>query len=120
MYFEALAEHYHFSLDEPVNKLSKEALDAVLYGTKGKKIKMHRRSEYGSGTYTTDFEGVIPNLERRYQETSSEWSRAEIEQVMSAKPVRIVAALGCGRSRFLSRWAVSILISSAINPSPTR
>lgn len=86
MYFEALAEHYHFSLDEPVNKLSKEALDAVLYGTKGKKIKMHRRSEYGSGTYTTDFEGVIPNLERRYQETSSEWSRAEIEQVMSAKP----------------------------------
>ena len=86
MYFEALAEHYPFSLDEPVNKLSKEALDAVLYGTKGKKIKMHRRSEYGSGTYTTDFEGVIPNLERRYQETSSEWSRAEIEQVMSAKP----------------------------------
>lgn len=86
MYFEALAEHYHFSLDEPVGNLPKEALDAVLYGTKGKKIKMHRRSEYGSGTYTTDFEGVIPNLERRYQETSSEWSRAEIEQVMSAKP----------------------------------
>ena len=58
----------------------------MLYGTKGKKIKMHRRSEYGSGTYTTEFEGVIPNLERRYKETSSEWSRAEIEQVMSAKP----------------------------------
>uniref|UniRef100_UPI003FF14C1D excinuclease ABC subunit UvrA n=1 Tax=Candidatus Fimivicinus sp. TaxID=3056640 RepID=UPI003FF14C1D len=86
MYFEALAEHYHFSLDEPVNKLPKVALDAVLYGTKGKKIKMHRRSEYGSGTYTTDFEGVIPNLERRYKETSSEWARAEIEQVMSEKP----------------------------------
>lgn len=86
MYFEALAEHYHFSLDEPVNKLPKEALDAVLYGTKGKKIKMHRRSEYGSGTYTTDFEGVIPNLERRYKETSSEWARAEIEQVMSERP----------------------------------
>ena len=86
MYFEGLAEHYHFSLDEPVNKLPKEALNAVLYGTKGKKIKMHRRSEYGSGTYTTEFEGVIPNLERRYKETSSEWSRAEIEQVMSAKP----------------------------------
>ena len=86
MYFEALAKHYHFSLDEPVDKLPKEALDAVLYGTKGKKIKMHRRSEYGSGTYTTEFEGVIPNLERRYKETSSEWARAEIEQVMSEKP----------------------------------
>ncbi len=86
MYFEALAEHYHFSLDEPVGKLPRAALDAVLYGTKGKKIKMHRRSEYGSGTYMTEFEGVIPNLERRYRETNSEWARAEIEQVMSERP----------------------------------
>ncbi|HIT53748.1 MAG TPA: excinuclease ABC subunit UvrA [Candidatus Fimivicinus intestinavium] len=86
MYFEALAEHYHFSLDDPFGQLPKAAADAVLYGTKGKKIKMHRRSEYGSGTYMTEFEGVIPNLERRYRETSSEWARAEIEQVMSERP----------------------------------
>ncbi len=86
MYFEALAEHYHFSLDDPFGQLPKAAADAVLYGTKGKKIKMHRRSEYGSGPYMTEFEGVIPNLERRYRETSSEWARAEIEQVMSERP----------------------------------
>ncbi len=86
MYFEALAEHYHFSLDDPFGQLPKAAADAVLYGTKGKKIKMHRRSEYGNGTYMTEFEGVIPNLERRYRETSSEWARAEIEQVMSERP----------------------------------
>ncbi len=82
MYFEALAAEYKFSLDMPVEMLSKEAMDVILYGTKGKKIKMKRVTSYGSGTYVNDFEGVVNNLKRRYEETSSEYSRAEIETVM--------------------------------------
>lgn len=82
MYFEALAAEYNFSLDMPVEMLSKEAIDVILHGTKGKKIKMKRVTSYGSGTYVNDFEGVVNNLKRRYEETSSEYSRAEIETVM--------------------------------------
>lgn len=82
MYFEALANEYNFSLDMPVEMLPKEAIDVILHGTKGKKIKMKRVTAYGSGTYVNDFEGVITNLKRRYEETTSEWSRADIETVM--------------------------------------
>ncbi len=84
MYFDALAEKYNFSLDEPVENFSKEALDAILYGTKGEKLTMHRATAYGSGNYNAEFEGIINNLERRYKETASEWARSEIEQVMTA------------------------------------
>ncbi len=83
MYFEGIAKEYGFSLDTPFDKLPKKAKDVVFYGTKGKKIKLERKSEYGSGTYMTDFEGVITNLERRYAETTSEYSRNEIESYMS-------------------------------------
>ena len=82
MYFEGLANAYDFSLDTPFDELSKKAKDVIFYGTKGKKIKLERRSEYGSGTYMTDFEGVINNLERRYKETTSDYSRNEIETYM--------------------------------------
>lgn len=84
MYFDALAEKYGFSLNEPVKNISKDALDAILYGTKGEKLTMHRATAYGSGNYNAEFEGIINNLERRYKETTSEWSRYEIEQVMTA------------------------------------
>ena len=84
MYFQGLADAYDFSLDTPFKKLSKQAKDVIFYGTKGKKIKLERRSEYGSGTYMTDFEGIITNLERRYSETTSDYSRNEIETYMSA------------------------------------
>ncbi|MBQ8943023.1 MAG: excinuclease ABC subunit UvrA, partial [Clostridia bacterium] len=83
MYYEGLAREYNFSLDTPFDKLSKQARDVIFYGTKGKKIKLERRSEYGSGTYLTDFEGVITNMERRYTTTTSEWSKNEIEQYMT-------------------------------------
>lgn len=82
MYMEALAEEYKFSLDMPVEMLSEDSLRAILYGTNGKKIKMKRVTSYGSGTYMNDFEGVVNNLKRRYRESTSDWSRAEIETVM--------------------------------------
>ncbi len=86
MYFNALAEKYNFSLDTPFEKISKEGQDAIFYGTKGERIKMIRQNEYGSGTYMTEFEGIINNLERRYKETTSDWSRRDIEQYMTQCP----------------------------------
>lgn len=85
MYFEGLAEHYGFSLDVPYKDLPKEAKKVLMYGTQGKKIKMHRKSAYGEGTYLTDFEGIVNNLERRYNESGSEYSRNEIEQLMTVE-----------------------------------
>lgn len=84
MYFDALADKYSFTLDEPFSNLSDEATDAIFYGTKGEKLTMHRATAYGSGNYNAEFEGIINNLERRYKETTSDWSRYEIEQVMTA------------------------------------
>lgn len=81
-YYDALAEEYGFSLDVPVKDLPKEALDVILYGTKGKKLKVRRESDSMHGYITTDFEGVINNLERRFRETNSEWMKEEIAQQM--------------------------------------
>jgi len=86
MYYEAIAKRYGFSLDVPIKTISKENIDLILYGTKGEKLKMTRVSEYGHGTYYTEFEGVVNNLERRYRETQSEYMRAEIENCMSTNP----------------------------------
>ena len=86
MYFEALAEKYKFSLDTPVKDLSDEIMDIILYGTKGEKITVHRKNEYGSGIYNTEFEGIVNNLERRFRETQSNWVKSEIEGYMSAVP----------------------------------
>lgn len=84
MYFEALAEKYNFSLDTPVKELPPEILDIILYGTKGEKIRVVRKREYGSGVNEVPFEGIINNLERRFKETSSKWIKEEIESFMSA------------------------------------
>lgn len=84
MYYEGLAEHYGFSLDTPIKDLPKEALNALLYGTKGEKIKLVRRGDYGTSTYYSAYEGVIGNLERRFKETQSDWMREEIESYMNA------------------------------------
>lgn len=86
MYFEALAEHYNFSLDTPLKDLSDEVLDVLLYGTKGEKILVHRKSEYGKGSYYTEFEGVINNLERRFKDTQSKWIKEEIQNYMAEVP----------------------------------
>ncbi|MBR0447096.1 MAG: excinuclease ABC subunit UvrA [Clostridia bacterium] len=86
MYYEGLAEHYGFSLDAPYEQLPEEAKNAILYGTKGEKIKLTYSREYGSGTHYNAFEGVMNNLQRRYNETTSDWMREELEAYMSQVP----------------------------------
>lgn len=78
------AKKYGFTLSTPICDLSKKALNALLYGTKGEKLKMQRTNVYGTGSYNAEFEGIINNLQRRYNESNSEWARWEIEQVMKA------------------------------------
>lgn len=76
---EALAKEYGFSTNAQVRDLPKKFLDAILYGTGEKKVRIEDESGYER--FTT-FEGVIPNLERKYKETDSDYMRGEIEQYM--------------------------------------
>ncbi len=86
MFFSALAKHYKFSMDTPLNKLPKKALDVLLYGSDGERIKIDYERQHGSGSFTTPFEGIIPSLERRYRETSSDGMKDQYEEYMSETP----------------------------------
>ena len=86
MYFEALSKKYHFSLRDPFETLSPEVVDVILYGTKGEKLELTYDQPRGKGVLYQAFEGVVPNLERRYRETQSDGVRDELEEVMSECP----------------------------------
>lgn len=94
MYYEGLAKEYGFSLDVPVEMIPEEGLNAILYGTGDRKLTMKRTTSYGTGTYKNTFEGIITNLKRRYEETSSDWARSDIESVMTT-----CVCPDCGGSR---------------------
>lgn len=84
MYFDALAERHGFSVDQPVSELPKKAIDELLYGTKGEKILIKRPKTQGGGKYYTDFEGVVNNLQRRYDESNAAmYSHDALEDFMS-------------------------------------
>lgn len=85
-YMEALAKHYGFSHDTPFKELSAEVVDAILYGTKGKKVKVYYTRDGEQKSYMASFEGIIPNMQRRYKETDSDWSRGSIEEFMGNNP----------------------------------
>ena len=86
MYFDALAKKYRFKLTDPVEKLSNEVVDIILYGTKGEKLTLNYDQPRGKGTLYQPFEGIINNLERRYRETQSDAMKREIEECMSECP----------------------------------
>ena len=86
MYFEALAAKYHFNLTDPIEKLTPEVLNIILYGTKGEKLTIHYDQPRGKGVLYQPFEGIINNLERRYKETQSDAMKREIEECMSESP----------------------------------
>ena len=84
---EAIATTYGVDLDKPWRELKEGERDLFLYGTAGERVKVTYRNRYGrTRTYMTKFEGIVPNLERRYKETDSEWSREKIEEFMSVRP----------------------------------
>lgn len=86
MYFEALAKKYKFSLDEPIKNLNEDVLDKILYGTGEEEIKVKRIVASSEISYSTKFEGIINNLERRYRETQSNWIKEEIQSFMRQIP----------------------------------
>ena len=86
MYFEALAQKYHFSLTAPVSTLSREAMDIILYGTRGEKLRMTYNRGNGMGVMEQPFEGILNNISRRYRETQSDAARKELEECMASAP----------------------------------
>ncbi|HTZ85717.1 MAG TPA: excinuclease ABC subunit UvrA [Solirubrobacteraceae bacterium] len=83
---EAIAERYDVDLEEPWENLSKEQKDLFLFGTNGEPLQVTYRNRYGRRrSYATRFEGIVKNLERRYRETDSEWTREKIEEYMSLR-----------------------------------
>ncbi len=86
MYFEALSKRYHFKLTEPIKDIPPDAKHAILYGTDGEPLVLHYEKAEGYGVIKRAFEGIVPNLQRRYGETQSPAMRADIEECMSETP----------------------------------
>ena len=86
MYFEAMAQRYRFDLHTPIEQLSEEAMQVILYGTKGEKLQLHYERGNGRGTLEQAFEGIVPNIERRVRETQSDAMRKELEEYMATSP----------------------------------
>ena len=84
---EAAAKAFRINLDTPVEDLPEEKMDIILYGTGGKEVKMDLRGRYNrKTTLRTSWEGIIPNLMRRFRETNSEYIRGRIQEFMSNQP----------------------------------
>ena len=86
MYFEALTKHYGVSMKTPYEELPKEVQNAILYGTGKDKLHIAYKKEFGSGSFDAPFEGIAVNMERRYRESTSEYSKQEIERFMAQTP----------------------------------
>ena len=86
MYFEALAQKYHFSLTAPVETLPREIMDIILWGTKGEKLRMTYNRGNGMGVLEQPWEGILNNISRRYKETQSDAARKELEECMASAP----------------------------------
>ena len=86
MYYRGLSKQYGFSLDTPIKDLPPEIMDILLYGTKGEKVHLTYERRFSKGEQYARFEGVLKNVERRYQETNSEWAKKEIQELMQNMP----------------------------------
>ena len=86
MYFDALTKHYGVSMKTPYEELPQEVQNAILYGTGKDKLHIAYKKEFGSGSFDAPFEGIAVNMERRYRESTSEYSKQEIERFMAQTP----------------------------------
>ena len=89
MYFEAMSKKYRFAMDVPFRDLPKSARNVILYGTGTDKLKLFYERGNGRGTLEQPFEGIIPNVERRFRETQSDAMRKELEECMATQPCPI-------------------------------
>ncbi len=94
-YFKGMARHYGFDMNTPFGELPAAVQKKILYGTEDERFEVDYSSEYGQGTFLNRFEGIIPNLERRYMQTDSEMMKAEIEKYMATLLCPV-----CGGTRF--------------------
>jgi excinuclease ABC subunit A len=105
---EAVAHEYHIDLSTPVRSIPPEKLKVLLYGTNGHEVTVHYHNRNGrQATFRTTFEGVIGNLERRFNETGSEYQRDKISEVMSERPCQT-----CGGAR-LRREALAVTVDGS-------
>jgi excinuclease ABC subunit A len=104
---QALARHYGFSMDEPWWKLAEEARKVVLHGSEGEKIRFVYDDNARKYEVSKSFEGVLPNLERRWRETDSSWVREELGRYQSETPCEV-----CGGAR-LKPEALAVKIDGA-------
>ena len=86
MYFEALAQKYHFSLTVPVQELPRDVMNIILYGTGEEKLRMTYNRGNGMGVLEQPFEGILNNIGRRFRETQSDAARKELEECMTTAP----------------------------------
>ncbi len=102
---EAVAKHYHIDVEAPIETISEDKLNKILYGTGGKELMVEFTGRNGrKSSFRASFEGVINNLERRYRETNSDYVRAQISEFMSERPCQT-----CGGDR-LRKEALAITI----------
>ena len=83
MYYKGIADRFGFDINIPFRDIPEDAKQMIFYGSGEEKLKLVRNSELGGGIYYAPFEGVVNNLERRYKTTSSDYSREEIESLMT-------------------------------------
>jgi excinuclease ABC subunit A len=105
---EAVAESYQIDLSKPVREIPADKLRLILYGTNGEEVSVRIEGRNGRETsYRTAFEGVIPNLERRYKETNSDYIRNKITEFMTDRPCP-----GCNGNR-LRKEALAVTVAGA-------
>ena len=104
MSFSSLAKHYGFSIDTPVKDLPPEIYRILLYGSGEEKIRMEYSLKTFNTSYDARWEGIIPNLQRRYKETTSEWTKTEIEKYMTVSECET-----CGGKR-LKKEALAVTV----------
>jgi len=104
-YLKALSKKYNFSLDVPVKDLPKEVVNILLYGNNGEKLELEYSNSRFSGTYSASYEGLIPNLRRRFVESKSDYAKQEISKLMRESECKT-----CHGKR-LNRQALSVYIN---------
>ena len=104
MYMDGLSEKYGFDYFTPIKDLPEEVIDAILYGTKGEKLHLIRRTPFNNSEMYREFEGIIPNLERRFRDSNSQWVKEEIQSYMKEIPCD-----ECGGKR-LSRVSLAVTV----------